>query len=109
MTFNLIEDLNTLTTIPNGTLNKLVDKVNYIICNDLEEAMLNSDNTMELNIGIGTLILTLEDDSLEYKFIPTQKLENSIVSTIKDKKNPLEVNIENALVSRILKAYKDMF
>lgn len=109
MTFNLIDDLSTLTTIPSGTLNKLADKVSYIICNNLEESVLNSDNIMELNVGIGTLILSIEDNSLEYKFIPSQKLETSIVNTIKNKKNPLETTLEKSLVSRILNAYKDMF
>lgn len=108
MQFNSLNDLSVITTIPAATLVRLFDKLSWIICNDIEESLLNSETISELDIGIGKLVFSIEDNSLEYKFIPSMKLEQNIVKTIKEKKNPLVNNLEESIADRIINTYKDM-
>lgn len=108
MTFNVLNDLATLTTIPQATLVKLMDKMGWCICNLVEESSLNSDSITEIDLGIGKLILNIENNEIEYKFIPSTKLESNIIKTIKEKKNPLLNKLETSLADRIINTYKDM-
>ena len=105
---NLLNDLSIITTIPQATLTKLTDKSIWCICNSLEEAILKLESIAEIDLGIGKLLLGIEDNSLEYKFIPSPKLESNIIKTIKDKKNPLINQLESSLADRIINVYKDM-
>lgn len=105
---NAIEDICEITTIPVASMQKLFDKIGWCICNCVEEAKLNDQEYCEINIGIGNLLISVEDNSLCYKFIPSTKLEQSLVATIVDGKNPLEIALEETFVNRILKTYKDM-
>lgn len=105
---SLINDLATITTIPPNSLQRLKEKEIYIICNDVEESTLQNKNITEINIGIGTLIIEVKDNSINYKFIPSSKLEKNLISTIINKKNPLTYAMEESLANRIVKTYKDM-
>lgn len=107
--YNAVEDLSILTTIPNNSLNKLFEKMVWVICNSVEESTLNKENITEIKIGIGTLIIGIENNSIKYKFVPNQLLENSLISTVKDGKNPLVVKLEENFANRIINTYKDMF
>ena len=105
---NLLNDLSIITTIPQATLVKLMDKMTWCICNSVEESILNSEKITEMDLGIGKLLLSIDDGFLEYKFIPSSKLESNVLKTIKEKKNPLINNLEISLVDRITNTYKDM-
>lgn len=105
---SLINDLATITTIPVNSLQKLKEKEIYIICNDVEESTLQNDNITEINIGIGNLIIEVKDNFINYKFVPSSKLEKNLISTIVNKKNPLTNIFEETLVNRIVKTYKDI-
>ena len=108
MIFNTLNDLAILTTIPQATLVKLMDKIGWCICNSIEESNLNSDPITEIDLGIGKLVLNIEDNIVEYKFIPSTKLESNIIKTIKERKNPLINKLEASLADRIINTYKDM-
>ena len=105
---SLINDLAIITTIPVNSLQKLKEKEIYIICNDVEESTLQNRNITEINIGIGNLFLEVEEGFINYKFIPSSKLEKNLIDTIINKKNPLTNVFEEALANRIVKTYKDM-
>ena len=106
---DLIKDLSTLTTIPIAALNKLVNKSNYCICYDVKENLSNSENTTLIDIGIGTLSIILDDDTVYYKFKPSKELENSLKSTIMTGENPLVNVIDNTTKDKILNVYKELF
>ena len=105
---NLLNDLSVLTTIPQATLVRLMDKMSWCICNSVEESLLNSEKMTEMDLGIGKLLLCIGEDSLEYKFITSMKLESNLIKTIKEKKNPLVSNLEQSLADRIINTYKDI-
>lgn len=106
---NAIEDLCVLTTIPTTSMNKLFDQLSWCICNGLCENILDNQEYAEINIGVGNLIISIEDNMLQYKFIPNAKLEQSLVEAVVHKKNALSLNVESAFIKRITNTYKDMF
>ena len=63
---------------------------------------------VELNLGIGTLIVLIESNELVYKFIPSTKLEKNIIDSIRHNKNPLDIKLEDTFANRILHTYKDI-
>ena len=106
---DILDDICTITTIPTASMNKLFNKIEWCICNSVEESKLSGDNITELDIGIGTLIISIIDNSIQYKFIPSNKLEKGLIDTVIYGKNPLVVNLEDTFANRIVKTFKDMF
>lgn len=105
--YSVVEDVSSLTTIPRTSLNSLIDKAIYSICDCVEETILVSGSNLEIDIGIGTLKIGIEDEIVKYRFIPSAKLEDGVTDTIVNHKNPLVCKIEENLVKKILKTYKD--
>lgn len=106
--YSLTEDLSLLTTIPVPNINKLLGtKSIYCICSDVEETALQNKQITEIDIGIGTLTIFVDDESIQYRFTPSKKLENSIKKTIINKHNPLVEKAEQTLTQRIVNTYKD--
>jgi hypothetical protein len=105
---SIIKELSAITTIPINSLQKLKEKEVYLICNAVEEATLQGEALTEVNIGIGNLIILIENGFITYKFAPSSKLEKNLVSTIMNKKNPLTNLFEETLANKVVKTYKDM-
>lgn len=106
---NILDDLCKITTIPAASLNKLVDTAGKCICNSVYESQLKQELITDVNIGLGNIIISIEDNALTYKFIPSSKFERNLVTTIVNKKNPLAEKVETTFVNRIISTYKDMF
>lgn len=105
---NIIKDTAIITTIPEKSLKKLVDKVIYCINEAVVEARLTKQSLVELDVGIGTLLIKLEDESIRYKFVPGQKLEESVKNTFINKQNLLEDALDASLVNKLTNIYKDL-
>ena len=105
---NIVQDLSTLTTIPYRSLEKLISKSCWCICDAVEESTLQGKNITAIDIGIGQLVVQVIDNSIQYKFIPSSRLEKYMVDTVVNKKNPMTVNLESTFVNRIVKTYKDL-
>lgn len=105
---NILDDICQLTTIPTASMHKLFDKVGFCIANAIYESYLNDQSIIEANLGIGSLIVSIENNQLIYKFIPSAKLEKNIVDSIIYNKNPLDIKLEETFANRILHTYKDM-
>ena len=106
--YSLIEDLSLLTTIPIPNITKLLGtKSIYCICSDVEETSLENKQITEIDIGIGILTIFVNDDSIQYRFTPSKKLENSVKKTVLNKHNPLIEKAEQTLTQRVVNAYKD--
>lgn len=108
MEVNIIKDLSTLTTIDENTFSKLVQKVEWCINDAVESSILSKDTILNLDIGIGILIIKF-DDTIKYKFIPSTSLEKSIINTITNERNDLKNNLETSLVNKLQNVYKNFF
>lgn len=106
---NVVEDLSKLTSIPNNYIQLIFDKLNDCICYNLHEQLRDKSEYIEIDIGIGNLLLYLKQDEVLYKFIPSEKLENNIKYTINNDKDILVSKLENSLQEKIISAYKEFF
>ena len=60
---NIIEDVCNITTIPTASINRLIDISERCICNCVYESQLAQESITDVNIGIGNLIISIEDNS----------------------------------------------
>lgn len=105
---DLISDISLLTSVPYKTLKNLCDKSNECICHSILENFQESIGETSIDIGIGQLIIMVDNDEIYYKFKPSSKLEEMLVNTITNNSDPLVTQIEQKLVARILNTYKDL-
>lgn len=105
---NIVEDVSILTTIPKKSLDRIIEKSHSCICHSVYENLCEHELLTELNIGIGTLYIKLENENVLYKFVPCKKLDESVKETFRNKKSPLVKKVEDALSTRIVHTYKDM-
>ena len=106
---HLIDDISTLTTIGKYNLEELVTKSIAIISHDVFESIKDKEKFTAIDVGIGELYITNIDDSIQYKFIPSKKLNAAVTDTYKSGKSLLIADIDFALGKRIMNTYKDLF
>lgn len=106
---SLIDDISTLTTIAKYNLEQLNNKCISIISHDVEESLRDYEEITKIDIGIGFLVIQHKEDTIRYKFIPSKKLDDTIVNTYNNRKSNLVMDIDKALGDRIQNTYKDLF
>lgn len=103
---NMIENLSTLTTIPEKYLTKLFDKIYYVMSDAVVETALLNKEITEIDIGIGTLLISANKSEIKYKFVPNKKLEQTIKSAVINRRNILANTLESNIVDKITDTYK---
>lgn len=104
---NIINNLSTLTTVPTKILTKLTEKEILCIGSAVSDAIKNEEDAVVLNIGFGTLSIELKTGLC--KFLPSNELKNTIKKCINNKIDPLEENLEQAIIDKLLKIYEEGF
>ncbi len=104
----LIDDLASLTCIEANDLNRLISLSEAILCHDVVETIKSKEAVTTVDIGIGTLSISNQDDGIKYKFIPSQELSETVITTYITKKSPVKCKIEKALGSRLKNTYKEL-
>lgn len=104
----LLQDLYILTDVQENVLKKFIPIAEYCIAHDVYESMCYRQEFAEIDIGIGTLVVKVDDDSIRYKFIPSENLENMMIEMTKTRKSPILSKLENNLQTKIEKAYKEL-
>lgn len=105
---NIVEDVSKITTIPKSYLDKLNEKAVWCICDGIQDELIQGNNIIELDIGIGTLLISSEQENIRYKFIPSEYLEKSINETVTYEHSPLQDQLEQSLINKIVNTYKDI-
>ena len=108
MEYKVLEELSTITGIAKNGMLKLFDNMQLCICNDALESLHSGEEICELNIGLGKLLLRVDDDEILYKFIPSNQLEKQLIDTIKNDSSPLIAQAENYLCKRFTNTYKEL-
>ncbi len=103
---SLIEDLSVLTTIPLNNLNKLLDKALWCFCDCVDESRISKENITSIDIGIGVISICVEDNNIQYRFVPSKKLESAVKAVIVEGKNPLIETAEDKLTKGMLEIHK---
>lgn len=102
---NALKDIKTLTNIDEVALQKLVSITEDCLCHSVLESTLEKEPLTAVDIGIGTLYIKLEGDSIKYKFIPSESLEKGVQTTVTTKKSPIGVRATDILKKKIEAVY----
>lgn len=97
---NIISDISTLTRVPNKILAELAHKANLCIGNIISEAKEAGEQTVIINIGIGTLSIDLID--MQCKFVPSKELKSTIKTSLQSRKDLLELELEQTLIDKLI-------
>jgi len=108
MSYILMDDVSNLLNISTKLLGKMQDAIMYSINDAVKETVVKNDGICEIDVGIGDLVIGLYDNDLKFKFIPNAKLRESIISTIKNEENMLEIKLEESLANKLEKVYKEI-
>lgn len=105
----LLSDISNIYSIRTSIFNKLIELAELCICDYLVETKLHDDDLLEINIGIGKILILVLEDSLEYQFIPSTKLEQLAYDSILKLKSPLEKKVERGIEEKLISTYKELF
>lgn len=97
---NIINDLSVLTKVPAKALNTILEKEMLCIGSSINDAKLNGQSVVELNIGLGCLSVELA--TMQCKFIPSKLLKNTIKKSTVENIDPLSFEIEQALAAKLI-------
>ena len=103
---NVVNDVGTLLRIPNKTLDELIEKTNLCIGSIIHDAKLNNEEVVVINIGIGTLSISLAD--MQCKFLPSKDLKSSIKRILAEGTDSLEYILEDAIVEKLIAACEEV-
>lgn len=105
---NIVNELSVLTTIPEKTLNKMLQKALYCICEDIYEDTLGEKELTAIDTGLGILYFKFVEDELKCKFVPNDTLKNAATDVYKRKLNLMDNTLNNSLVKKFTDVYKDL-
>lgn len=105
---NVIEDINTITSIPKANIAKLFQRVEWLVCNSVYEAHISGESLAEVNLGFGKLSILIDGNELRYRFQPSRKTEAMLQAIFEKGYDPIAAEAEKAVVGTTLKAYKDL-
>ena len=106
--YSLQDDLKTLTNISSDVIDKLVNKILYIICDDVLDTHLNNNTVTDIDIGIGVLSICVDNNQIKYRFKPSTLVESSVKNTIVDLKSPVKERAAKTLSSKINEMYEEL-
>lgn len=104
----LLDDISTLTNIPDNILKKLVKVSNYSITHTIYEGIVSNKSEVSIDLGIGELEIYLAANQIRYRFIPSNELEKDIIKTIQNKVSPIAITLDDSLKTKIDKCYKEL-
>ncbi len=103
--YNVMNNSSLLSTVSKTDLYKICEIEELVIGNFLSN--IQEATSACFDIGIGKLILEWNDDDIVFNFIPSERFSDIILKGL-DKDSVLIHRLEEALVSKITAAYKDL-
>jgi hypothetical protein len=97
---NIVNDISVLTKVPNKVLEAFVEKANLCIGSIIVDAKKSGEQNVVINIGIGTLSVSLAD--MQCKFVPSKALKATIKDCLSRDVDPLELELEEALSNKLV-------
>lgn len=105
---NLFEQLSIITGVSQDTIEKLIKKSYLCISDDLYNAKINGEMSVDIDIVFGTLTVKMQGDDLKIKFNPSEDLIKTIKSTLLENKSLLKTKIEKSLIDNITKTFNEL-
>lgn len=108
MKIKLSKDLSVLTTIPEKALEKLAAKALYCVSGAVAEAAMADEESAEIDLDLGRLLISFAGGELRYKFVPDGKMDAAVKNAVICKQNLLETALDESLVRSVTSTYKDL-
>ena len=108
MEFKLTEEMSALTSISKRNLDKLSEVYIYCIVEFIKETVLADETVTDIDLGFGKLLIDSSNNNLRFKFVPSAKLVEESVNSVKHKQNLLDIALESSLINKIENAQKDI-
>lgn len=108
---DIINDLSLLTTIPTKTLDKLVRKTVFCICDAIVETKASEEDITSIDLGIGILYIkhtSTTGSDVKYRFEPSSYLEKAVRNAVVNNKNVLDDVLLTSLGNKFADVYKDL-
>ena len=106
---NYKEKISTLSTIPIKSIDLLNDYIMSVHSHELVTGVIENNNSFELDIFEGKLIVYMVDDQIKYKFIPSNDFISMTIDALTSKKSRLiDISVDK-LKKSFTKTYKDIF
>lgn len=103
---SLNQNLSVISTVPKDMLDKLTNLSIACIC---DEALNQLDkDQLTLDLSFGTLIVNISENTLRYRFIPSNKLDQNLQQALLEGVNPLVNLLENSLTNKFTGLYKEL-
>lgn len=106
--YNIEDKMFKLTTINQESIAKFNNLVSNCISDAIFEARLQNEDSTTIDLGYGTLIVSMTNNEVRYKFVPSAKLEEDIINAIKNNVNALDSVIIDRTTKTLLATYKDL-
>ena len=106
---DVVQDISTLTTVHKSSIDRLCTQAVKCICYCVCEALSKNEKDLCLDIGIGSLFINIDDESVKYRFEPSIFMDNSVIESVLSGKNPVIEDIESSLLNKVNTTYKDLF
>lgn len=97
---NILSDLSTYSKIPAKILTEIARKECLCIGSAINDALIQKEDAIVLNIGIGTLSIELATKAC--KFVPSKELKAIIKQSIDEKVDPVELELEQEIIDKLL-------
>ena len=105
----MYDELSTLTTIPVTYIKRIFDTLIYSIGYEFMLKLKSGNDISEFDIGIGKLIICIENNEIKYKFIPSDKFEKELIDVYNGKESLLVKKLEESLSNKAINSYKELF
>lgn len=104
----LLKDLAEISGVKKFNLDGLTKLSLDLFSHYISCAKQENTNLLEIDIGIGSLIIRLSENEIDYKFIPSKNLEWAIKDGLVNKESILIKKANTLIGQRINKTYKEL-
>ena len=103
----MFQDISKLTCTKEYVFDYLTDISISDICQCVLEAK-NTNDDVEIDIGIGTLFIAIIDDELSFNFVPSEALQEELLDTLDSNESKLQKKLETRITAKMIKLYKEL-
>ena len=109
MNVDVCKDLSCLTNIDSEILAKIFGYISNVIAHNVVEAKKLGKETISFNFESFIVNVKLEENSIKYGIVPSNKLTSKVQTAIKTNVSPILTTLNKSISSALLNSYKEFF
>lgn len=109
MNVDVCKDLSCLTNIDSEILAKIFGYISNVIAHNVVEAKKLGDEAISFNFESFIVNVKLEENSIKYGIVPSNKLTSKVQTAIKTNVSPILTTLNKSISSALLNSYKEFF